>query len=157
MTDTANQEQLLELADIQGTVLRQRPSPYTGAYFLLRIDDPAAGRRMLRRLAPQVATAGKWWQPPENAWLNVALSYSGLRVLGVPQASLDTFAPEFRDGMASRAAILGDVGQNSPEHWEPPLGSTDVHVALALFAPDQDTLQSLLGVAPHPPHDLPPV
>ena len=82
MTDTANHEQLLELADIQGTVLRQRPSPYTGAYFFLRIDDPADGRRMLRRLAPQVATAANWWQPPEKAWLNVALSYSGLRALG---------------------------------------------------------------------------
>src|SRR5215469_446339 len=155
MTETANHEQLLELADIQGTVLRQRPSPYTGAYFLLRMDDPDDGRRMLRRLAPQVATAANWWQPPEKAWLNLALSYSGLRVLGVPQASLDTFAPEFRDGMASRAGILGDVGQSSPEYWEPPLGSTDVHVALALFAPDQDTLQSVLGIAHESQDDLP--
>ena len=109
MTGTTHQEQVLELelADIQGTVLRQRPSPYTGAYFLLRIDDPADGRRMLRRLAPQVATAVDWWDPPERAWLNVALSYSGLRVLGVPQESLDSFPAEFREGMAARAETLG--------------------------------------------------
>ncbi len=34
--------------------------------------------------------------------------------LGVPQASLDSFAPEFRQGMAARAAELGDVGDERP-------------------------------------------
>jgi hypothetical protein len=60
MTGTTGQAQVLELEDIQGVVLRQRPSPYIGVYFMLRIDDPADGRRMLRRLAPQVATAVGW-------------------------------------------------------------------------------------------------
>ncbi|MGW6357660.1 hypothetical protein ACWFR5_21390 [Streptomyces sp. NPDC055092] len=58
-----DQAPVLDLADIQGTVLRQRPLPYTGAYFPLRIDDPAGDRRMLRRLAPQVATAANRWAP----------------------------------------------------------------------------------------------
>jgi hypothetical protein len=31
MTEETSQAQVLELDDIQGTVLRQRPSPYTGA------------------------------------------------------------------------------------------------------------------------------
>ena len=35
MTGETSHAQVLELKDIQGTVLRQRPSPYTGAYFLL--------------------------------------------------------------------------------------------------------------------------
>ena len=30
--------------------------------------------------------------------------------------------------MAARAAALGDVGESSPEHWETPLGTSDVHV-----------------------------
>ena len=157
MTGTTgqSQEQVLELEDIQGVVLRQRPSPYTGAYVLLRIDDPADGRRMLGRLAPQVATAANWWDPPEPAWLNVAISYSGLRVLGVPQASLDSFPAEFRQGMAARAANLGDTGDSSPQHWAPPLGSADVHVAVALFAPDAARLQSVLDTADQARADLP--
>ena len=53
----------------------------------------------------------------------MAFSYHGLEALGVPQTSLDSFAPEFREGMAARAALLGDVGESGPEHWEPPLGS----------------------------------
>jgi Dyp-type peroxidase family len=155
MTEETSQAQVLELDDIQGTVLRQRPSPYTGAYFLLRIDDPADGRRMLRRVAPHVPSAARWWDPPKRAWLSVALSYPGLRALGVPQASLDSFPAEFRQGMAARAQTLGDVGESSPEHWDPPLGSAEVHVALALFAPDDATLQSVLATAREALADLP--
>ena len=42
----------LELDDIQSGALHERPSPYVGAYLLLRIDDSAAGRALVRRLAP---------------------------------------------------------------------------------------------------------
>ncbi|MGW2950835.1 Dyp-type peroxidase [Streptomyces eurythermus] len=138
------QAQVLELDDIQGTLLRQRPSPYTGAYVLLRIDDPADGRQMLQRLIPHVASAARWWDPPSRAWLSVALSHAGLRALGVPQASLDSFPDAFREGMAARAARLGDTGESGPEHWDAPLGSSDVHLALSVFAPDSTRLEALL-------------
>ena len=32
--------------------------------------------------------------------------------------------------MAARATALGDTGESSPEHWETPLGTPDVHVVL---------------------------
>ncbi|GAA2418213.1 Dyp-type peroxidase [Nonomuraea africana] len=156
MTDNSERKaQILELADIQGTLLRQRPWPYTGAYFLLRIDDAADGRKMVRQLAPQVASAERWWDPPNRAWFSVALSHAGLRALGVPQASLDSFPPEFREGMAARAARLGDVGESNPEHWDPPLGTSDVHVALSVFAPDDAGLQSVLDGAREALNGLP--
>ena len=41
----------------------------------------------------------------------------------MPQTSLDSFAPEFREGMAARAEVLGDTGESGPDHWEEPLGS----------------------------------
>ena len=59
----------------------------------------------------------------------------------MPQASLDSFAPEFREGMAARAAILGDTGESSPEHWEKPLGTGEVHVAIAALSPDPAVLR----------------
>ena len=68
----------------------------------------------------------------------------GLHALGVPQASLDSFAPEFREGMAARATLLGDVGESGPEHWEKPLGSSEVHVALAALSPDAARLQKVV-------------
>ncbi|MFI9804639.1 Dyp-type peroxidase [Streptomyces sp. NPDC052301] len=136
--------QVLELEDIQGTLLRQRPAPYAGAYVLLRIDDAADGRRLIARLLPHVASAARWWDPPSQAWLSVALSYAGLRALGVPQESLDSFPQAFREGMAARADRLGDVDESSPEHWDAPLGSADVHLAISVFARDAEGLESLL-------------
>ena len=90
---------------------------------------------MMRRLADRIASAATW-SAESGAWLNVALSYRGLEALGVPPESLATFAPEFREGMAARADALGDVGVDAPEHWERPLGTPDVHVALAIIARD---------------------
>jgi hypothetical protein len=40
----------LELDDIQGTVLRNRPMPYYGAYVLLSIDIAEAARTLLKNL-----------------------------------------------------------------------------------------------------------
>ena len=44
--------------------------------------------------------------------------------------------------MAARAAELGDVGESDPEHWEEPLGTPDVHVALAALSPDAARLSA---------------
>ncbi len=137
----------LDASDIQGIVLQERPTPYLGAYFLLRIDDPSDGRQMLQRLLPHVTSAAHWHSPNDGAWLTVALTFAGLQRLGVPQASLDTFSPEFRAGMASRAEKLNDTEESSPAHWERPLGTSDVHVALAVFAPDAPTLETVLVAA----------
>jgi hypothetical protein len=47
----------LEISDIQAIVLRPRPSPYRGEYVILRVDDAAQGREMVRRMIPRVAPA----------------------------------------------------------------------------------------------------
>src|SRR5438105_1975037 len=118
----------LQLDDIQSGVLRPRPAPYAAAYILIRIDDRKAGRELMRRATTVVASAVDQTTPARDAWVSVALTFEGLRALGVPQASLDSFAPEFQQGMAARARHLGDVGESAPEYWEKPLGTRDVHV-----------------------------
>ncbi|GAA2348140.1 peroxidase [Streptomyces kunmingensis] len=146
MTDnTCQSESQVELYDIQATLFRKRPAPYVATYVLLRIDDPSDGRQMLKRLLPHVASAARWWDPSDSAWMSVALSHSGLRALGVRQASLDSFPEAFREGMAVRAERLGDTGESSPEHWDAPLNSGDVHLAVSAFAPDKATLEPLLA------------
>jgi Dyp-type peroxidase family len=147
-TVTAREEHLpLELDDIQSGALHERPSPYAGTYLLLRIDDRAAGRELVRRLQDIVDSGRPSSDPAHDAWITVAFTYHGLKALGVPQSSLDSFAPEFREGMAARAALLGDVGDSSPEHWEKPLGTSDVHVALAALSPDRERLQAVVEKA----------
>ena len=137
-------KETLELDDIQSGVLRPRPAPYAAAYVLFRIDEATAGRELMRRLHPVVASAAHPESPAGNTWVSVALSFQGLKALGVPQTSLDSFSPEFQQGMAARAAILGDTGESSPEHWEKPLGSADVHVVLTALAQDTERLEVAL-------------
>jgi len=145
----------LETSDIQATVLRPRPSPYLGEYAVLRIDDAAQGREMLRRTVPHVAPADEWWVPSLPGWLGIAFTFEGLKALGVPQASLDSFPIEFRQGMAARAAILHDFGANAPANWEYPFGTADMHIALAIYAQNEQNLQRVLELARKTRQDLP--
>lgn len=137
----------LELNDIQAGVLRGRPTPYAGALLLLHIDDPQSGRVLAGRLAEVVPAAADLLHPETDASISVAFTYEGLRALGVPQASLESFAPEFREGMAARAALLGDVGPEDPATWEAPLGSAEVHVIIVLLAPDVARFEEELAIA----------
>jgi Dyp-type peroxidase family len=132
----------LELDDIQSGALHERPSPYVGTYLMLRIDDRDDGRELVRRLAALVDVGRQSPDPNNEAWVTVAFTYHGLKALGVPQVSLDSFTPEFREGMAARAAHLGDIGESSPEHWEKPLGTTEIHVAIAVLSPDVASLEA---------------
>ena len=144
----------LELNDIQGIILRDRPTPYFGAYLLLRIDNPAQAGLLLRRLAPRVASGINWQDHADTAWFNVAFTFEGLKALGLPQASLQSFAPEFQQGMAARAQRIGDVGESAPTNWEKPFGTPEVHVALSFFSGSRAALQPLLELARSSHDDL---
>jgi len=135
---------VLELEDIQSGVLSPRPSPYVATYILLRIDDRKVGRELMRNLSTVVASAGHKTSPAGDAWVSVSLSFQGLKAMGVPQDSLDSFPIEFRLGMAARAHELGDTGQSSPENWEKPLGTKDVHVILTALSPNEQKLESVM-------------
>jgi len=145
----------LEISDMQATILRPRPSPYKGEYVVLRIDEAAQGREMLRRIIPYVATSEDWWVSSIPAWLGIAFTYQGLKALGLPKASLDSFPEEFRQGMAARAEILRDFGDNAPANWEYPLGTSDMHVALAIYSGDDKSLEVVLEHARQSSRDLP--
>ena len=138
------------------------PSPHP----LRRHRHSRAHRRPARRpgaAAPPhpdlVPSAPARWTRSAKAWAAVALSFQGLKALGVPRTTLASFPQEFRQGMAARADRLGDTGESAPEHWEPPLGRPDVHLAIYALAPDaarleaalagaRDALRELPGVAP---------
>lgn len=144
---TVEEPVVLELDDIQNGAIHPRPSPYVGAYIVLRIDDRRAGRELLRRLIPALADATSPMDPSHQAWVSAGLSFQGLEALGVPQDSLDSFPLPFQQGMAARAAELGDVGDSAPENWEKPFGTPDVHVGLSALSPDAARLEPVLARA----------
>src|SRR5262245_45016431 len=152
---TTTQVPVVEASDIQATVLRPRPRPYFGEYVVLRISDAQQGREMLGRIIPHVPPADEWWKPSLPGWLGIAFTFEGLKALGVPQTSLDSFPIEFRQGMAARAAILNDVGNNSPANWEYPFGTADMHVALAIYSSDDASLENVLEKARQSHYNLP--
>lgn len=136
----------LDLHEIQATVLRYRPEPYYGTHILLHIDDSKNGREFLRRLAPHVASAADWWNA-EEAWIAVAVSYTGLVALGVPQESLQSFPEAFRVGMAARADVLLDRGENDPKNWDQPFGSRRVHIAVSIFSDTEEKWRHTMELA----------
>ena len=86
--------------------------------------------------------------------LAVALSFHGLKALGVPEESLASFPSEFQQGMAARSAELGDVGENAPERWEKPLGSQDAHLVVVGLAPNTARLEAAVRYARDALRDL---
>lgn len=127
----------LELDDIQATILRARPEPYYGTHLMGYFDHAASGRELLRRLAPHVASAADWWNA-STAWIAVAITYSGLVALEVPEASLQSFPISFRQGMAARADKLRDRGPNDPKNWESPFGTGRIHIAVSIFSDSEE-------------------
>ena len=99
-------------------------------------------------MCPEVVTsAANPTSPLADTWVSVALTYQGLKALGVPQETLESFSWEFRQGMAARAHDLADVGESAPENWEQPLGSSDLHVVLVAVSPDEQRLEAALARA----------
>ena len=138
---------VLELDDIQSGVLLPRPTPYAASYILIRIDDAAAGRELIGRLSGLVSSAAGAGASRRDVGVSVALTCSGLKALGVPHDTLDTFAWEFQQGMAARATALGDVGASAPSNWEEPLGTQDVHVIVVGLAGTAERLEAAMSVA----------
>jgi Dyp-type peroxidase family len=136
----------LNLADIQATVLRNRPMPYWGAYVFMKITDPAQARELLSRLIPKITTSADWQEPSDQSWINIVFTHVGLAHLGVPADILDQFPEEFRVPMAKRNVYLGDVRESDPLRWDYPFGTPDLHTALTVLAPDRQSLETNLEI-----------
>jgi Dyp-type peroxidase family len=126
---------MLELDDIQHILLTRTPA-ITGRYEFLTFDTPEGGRAWLSELVDLLpsATAAQATMDESDRWITLAFTWNGLRALGVPEESLATFPDAFREGMPSRASILGDVGVSAPENWVGGLAGDDVHAIAILFA-----------------------
>lgn len=127
---------MLEFDDIQHFLIA-RPPALAARYEFLTFRQVEGARRWLAGIIQKVGTAGiAGTSQLDSRWVTVAFTWSGLRALGVNETSLSTFPEEFRQGMASRAGILGTTGANHPDHWVGSLNSPDLHAIAILFARD---------------------
>jgi Dyp-type peroxidase family len=122
----------LDATDIQGFSLRGYNMPFA-RYLFLRFTGAEGARLLLSRLLPMVTTGELWDEKPAST-VNIALTYRGLVALELPLATLISFPVEFQQGMKERGSILGDVGLNSPEHWDKVWREGGVHAWLGINA-----------------------
>ena len=134
---------MIDRRNIQGFVVRGYRLPFA-AYVYLRIDDAAKTRAALAEFLPQVITAERWTDKPESG-INVAVSFAGLKAMGIGDRSLDAFPAEFKAGMAARAQVLGDIGDSAPGNWEEPFRAGEAHVLVMVSATSQEALEARHG------------
>jgi len=138
----------MDLGDIQGDVLRAYGNDYgSTTYAFVRIEcPPEQARAWFSGLLDHVTTAEPWREGEKPVTtLNVSVTAAGLLALGVSEAVVGSFSHEFRDGMASRSQLLGDVGPSDPAAWEDGLGPGDAHVLLTINAKQPSDHQRALG------------
>jgi Dyp-type peroxidase family len=127
--------------DLQGNVLAGYNYPH--ALFVgLRVSDPERGREWLGEVVAGggVTTAVPFGESPPEATLNIAFTHDGLRALGVSDRVLLSFPDDYRQGMAARAAMLGDDGPDAPPRWETGLRPGEPHVLVTLAAQGPEVL-----------------
>ncbi|PFZ67186.1 peroxidase [Bacillus toyonensis] len=133
-----------DFEDIQAIVLNERPSPYIGAYILIRIDEKKDAIKMLQTIISDITAAEYEKSTFMDLWVNIAFTYEGLKKIGVTEEYLNSFSAEFKEGMASRANILNDVANSAPNTWDISFGTKDIHIALVLFAANNTLFQELM-------------
>jgi len=133
----------LERQDIQGILLSAYIHLSCAAYLLLRVEDAAAGRAWISRIAGDITNAER----KQESWsLNIALSHSGLSHLGLDDDALATFPIAFQEGVASpkRSHILGDTNESAPAHWQWGNEANPVDIVLMVFGADEKALDEQL-------------
>ncbi len=135
-------------ADVQGNILRGYRKPWV-RYLILEVTERAAARRWLaatlskRDGIPQITTEEPWVTKPDTCF-NIGLTYEGLRALGTPGSSLETFPTEFIDGMTSRAVKLGDVEQSAPKNWPAPFDNPKrLHLIASIYADETSQIDRI--------------
>jgi Dyp-type peroxidase family len=169
-TNIAPDETLLDLADIQGGILRTYGDGFPkGRNFYLTVRDARQGRAFVEALLPRITTAARWKDPDREeplvrtrnprvkdiaraegvpdypgrvqlmkpkVTLNIGFTFMGLLALGVPTRTLRGMPDDFIDGMAARAALLGDDPflDKRDAVWRDSHGDKRVHILLTLYA-----------------------
>src|SRR4051812_30263304 len=107
---------MVDQKDIQGFILRGYGKLRYSRYTLLRIEDRSLACKWLGKIVSNI-TSGD--HSPETTCLNLAVTFNGLKALGLNDDNLRNFGREFREGMPTphRQRLLGDEGSSRPENW----------------------------------------
>ena len=133
------------------------------ATLAVRRHLPAAAHRRPRRRTRAGATTASHWstrdsRPPILPTTPGSRSPSPIRAWrrSACRRSRSTASPRSSARAWRRVpAELGDVGESSPDNWEQPLGTGEVHVAIAALSPDAARLEAVLDRARRAHEEVP--
>ncbi len=130
MPDALSERPAVPVDQVQCGVLREIAGITNGVMGLVALPTPAAAAAFLQTVqadhdGPE-ADPDHPQQPAADApVVNLAFTAEGLRACGLAEAELEWFPLEFRQGMAARAGLLGDVRGNHPRRWALPRANGD--------------------------------
>ncbi|MFP2928465.1 Dyp-type peroxidase [Pyxidicoccus sp. 3LG] len=145
-----------DFEDIQALIFTGHGSLRLARYVFLQVGEPEQARQWLGSIVSEVTTEARLQQVRSEGRkvrvaLHVALTAEGLGALGLPDAALGSFPPEFLEGMAdaNRSRILGDTGGSAPVHWDygglgedgQPDEEQALHLVLMLYAEGFDAME----------------
>jgi len=113
-----------EKSQVQAGILRSLSDAgqpvRAGALLLMTIVDPAHARDFLKSKFRPHYEQGEASGSDGGFFRSIAFTAEGLRRIGMHPDLLRQFPKEFREGMASRAGLIGDVRANHPRRWTMP-------------------------------------
>jgi deferrochelatase/peroxidase EfeB len=139
--------------DIQSLLVVQ-PRGATVRHHVLRFGEPAAARAFMAGLARLVTMADRCAGPEPAAWVNVGLTFPGLRALRVPDdvlAQLDPFYVTGPDGGLPGA--VRTTRSDPRAWWEGRFRTEDVHCMVMVQSPSAEALEDASGAVRSLAHD----
>lgn len=141
----------IDLNDVQGNIVKGYGHyGYPKArYIFYRIHNELAGRVFVSDLNPLITTGIPWLltaqsgadNAPPAVTSNIAFTYEGLKMLGVPQKSLQSFPEDFAMGMKKRKDILGDDEASAPEYWDNIWQGDGVHIWISINGKSEEDIE----------------
>src|SRR5919202_877438 len=97
----------LEMADIQGYIVRGYKHMMFSRYVMLHVTDAAAAKKFIASIADSITNVTHF---PKTNCLNIAFTSAGLRALGMKESNVKNFSREFSEGMTTphRQRLLAD-------------------------------------------------
>lgn len=144
---TRAKDPVFERGQVQGGILKPQGSLNAkvrqGALLLFTVRDAAGAREFMASADIHYEDADRRGAG-DGFFRTVGLTANGLERLGLAPGVIDHFPKEFRDGMAARGGLIGDMRENHPRNWILPqrngpglLGDIDVEAALPPIEPDE--------------------
>lgn len=140
----------IDYQDIQGNLMINYASfGYLKArYLFLEVSNGESGRSFLKQIQKYITNTPS---PAKNNQVllpkvatNIAFTYNGLKTLGLPVLTLQSFPDEFIIGMRGRRTILGFDEDSSAECWDA-VFKKEIHILITMDAKTVEDLEAHYG------------